>query len=92
MRVPKEQTTYCKKCRQHTKHSVSLYKKGKDRKKMGEGWRRYNRKKKGYGSQPKEVFRKNAKVNKKSLPLLKCNVCGTVHHGKALRLKKFEIV
>jgi len=55
MRYPKEKRVYCPKCRTYTVHSVSLYKKGKDRK-MAAGARRYHRKKKGYGSQPKHLY------------------------------------
>ena len=55
MRYPKEKRTYCPKCKTYTEHSVSLYKKGKDRK-MAEGARRYRRKKQGYGSQPKHLL------------------------------------
>ncbi len=91
MRVPKERTTYCRKCKKHTKHTVSVYKKQKERKKTAAGWRRYHRKKAGYGSQPKEIFHKNAKVNKKTLPILKCQECGMIEHGTAVRLRKFEL-
>lgn len=55
MLYPKEKRTYCPKCRTYTVHSISLYKKGKDRK-MAQGARRYSRKKKGYGSQPKHFY------------------------------------
>ncbi|GAB4309263.1 MAG: 50S ribosomal protein L44e [Promethearchaeota archaeon] len=91
MRVPKERKAYCRRCGKHTVHAVTIYKKGNERKKRAEGWRRYNRKKKGYGSQPKEIFRKNSKVNKKTLPMLKCRECNHVQHGTASRLRKFEL-
>jgi large subunit ribosomal protein L44e len=92
MKMPKEKRIYCPKCNTHTEHKVSIYKKGKERKNMAHGWRRYNRKKAGYGSQPKPIFRKNAKVNKKTRPMYKCKKCSRVVQGKAVRLKKFEIV
>ena len=92
MKIPKEIKSHCPKCNKHTTHKVSLYKKGKERKKSTDGWRRYNRKKAGYGSQPKPIFRKNAKTNKKSMPILKCSKCGNKKHGRAYRVKKFEIV
>ncbi|MHA1896768.1 MAG: 50S ribosomal protein L44e [Promethearchaeota archaeon] len=91
MKMPKKIRTYCPKCNKHQVFTVSIYKKGKDRK-MAEGKRRYDRKKKGYGSQPKEIFRKNAKINKKVLPMYKCSVCGYVKRGKAKRVKRIEIV
>jgi large subunit ribosomal protein L44e len=92
MKVPKERNMYCPKCNKHTAHKVSIYKKGKERLKMAAGWRRYNRKKRGYGSQPKPIFRKNAKINKKTLPMFKCSVCGRILQGRSIRIKKYEIM
>jgi large subunit ribosomal protein L44e len=91
MKVPKERKMYCPKCNKHTAHKISLYKKGKDRK-MAQGTRRYNRKKEGYGSQPKPILRKNAKINKKAQPIFKCIECGRMLYGQAIRIKKYEIV
>jgi large subunit ribosomal protein L44e len=91
MKVPKEKRMYCPKCNKHTVHKISIHKKGKEDY-MRQGWRRYYRKKRGYGSQPKPIFRKNAKLNKLTLPLYKCNECGRILHGIALRIKKFEIM
>lgn len=92
MKVPREQSWYCPKCGKHTTHGTSIYKAGKVRKKMSEGWRRYNRKMRGYGSQPKPIFNKNAKINKRTLPILTCKECGRKSHGEGLRLKKYELV
>ncbi|MCP4762800.1 MAG: 50S ribosomal protein L44e [archaeon] len=92
MKIPKTRNMYCPKCRKHTEHKVTLYKKGKERKNTAEGWRRYHRKKKGYGSQPKPIFRKNAKINKKSKPMFECKECKYKVQGKSYRVKKFEIV
>ena len=91
MNYPQIKKAYCPRCKTHTDHNVSLYKKRKDRG-MAHGARRYKRKKKGYGSQPKEVQRKKAKLNKRSTPLLKCKDCGHQYYGNSLRLKKFIIV
>ena len=90
MKFPKSVNRYCPKCREHQKHEVSVYKKGKERA-MNQGRRRVNRKKQGYGSFPKEIFRKNAKINKKSLPIFECTECGNKHYGKAYRVRKFEL-
>jgi len=49
------------------------------------------RKKKGYGSFPKEIFHKNAKINKKTTPLLECPECGKKQYAKSYRVKKFEL-
>jgi len=70
--------------------SVSLYKKGKENK-MAQGKRRFEKKKKGYGSFPKEIFHKNAKINKRSTPLLECSECGKKQYAKSYRIKKFEL-
>jgi large subunit ribosomal protein L44e len=91
MKVPKVKRIHCPKCNKHTEHKVSIYKKGKDNFSK-KGWRRYYRKKRGYGSQPKPVQHNQCKVNKRSLPLYKCAECGRVLHGIAMRLKKFEIM
>lgn len=91
MKVPKKTMSLCPRCKKHTEFSISIYKKGKKRT-LAEGQRRYERKKRGYGSQPKEVFRKNAKINKKTTPLLTCSVCGLKKYGQPQRIKKFEII
>ena len=56
-----------------------------------QGRRRLERKKKGYGSFPKEIFHKNAKLNKRTTPLLECSICHKKHYTKSYRVKKFEI-
>jgi len=53
--------------------------------------RRLERKKRGYGSFPKPIFHKNAKVNKRSLPILECSECGKKQYAKSYRVKKFEL-
>ena len=90
MKFPKTINRYCPYCRAHTKHSVSLYKKGKERA-MNHVRRRLERKKKGYGSFPKEIFHKNAKMNKRSQPILECSECGKKQYSKSYRVKKFEL-
>merc|ERR1712234_43737 len=64
--VPKTRRTFCAaaKCRKHTLHKVTQYKKGKDSL-QAQGKRRYDRKQKGYGGQTKPIFRKKAKTTKK---------------------------
>ena len=70
--------------------NVALYKKGKENT-MAQGKRRFEKKKKGYGSFPKPNFKKNAKINKKSTPLLECSECGKKQYAKSYRVKKFEL-
>ncbi|MHA1488785.1 MAG: 50S ribosomal protein L44e [Promethearchaeota archaeon] len=90
MKYPKTINRYCPKCRAHTLHNVSIYKKGKDSN-MSQGKRRFEKKKTGYGSFPKEIFHKNAKMNKRVTPLLECPECGKKHYSKSYRVKKFEL-
>jgi large subunit ribosomal protein L44e len=63
--IPKTKSTFCPgKCRHHTLHKVSQYKKGKESM-SAQGRRRYDRKQSGYGGQTKPIFRKKAKTTKK---------------------------
>ncbi|MHA1681111.1 MAG: 50S ribosomal protein L44e [Promethearchaeota archaeon] len=91
MKHPREINRYCPKCGRHSAHTVSIYKKSKERS-LAQGRRRFNRKLKGYRGYPRPVFHKNAKVNKKFLPILTCKECGRKQTKPALRLKKFELV
>ena len=90
MKYPRTINRYCPTCKSHTKHSFSLYKKGKERM-LNHGRRRLERKKRGYGSFPKEIFHKNAKVNKRTLPVLECSTCNKKQYAKSYRVKKFEL-
>ncbi len=90
MNYPRTKNHYCIHCRTHTKHNVSIYKKGKENT-QSEGKRRFERKKEGYGSFPKEIFHKNAKINKRTTPLLECSKCGKKQYAKSYRVKKFEL-
>ena len=86
----KQMNKYCPKCNSYQTHTVTLYKAGK-RREMAQGQRRYVRKKKGYGSQPKPIQKKFAKNTKKITPKTKCGACGRITMMKAIRLKKIEI-
>mmetsp|Transcript_32583 Transcript_32583/g.29441 ORF Transcript_32583/g.29441 Transcript_32583/m.29441 type:complete len:98 (-) Transcript_32583:194-487(-) len=76
--APKAMRTFCKKCKKHTNHKVTQYKKGKDSL-TAQGKRRYDAKQEGYGGQKKPIFRKKAKTTKKITLRLSCTVhgCGT---------------
>ncbi len=91
MKYPRIINRYCPNCRGHKKHTVSIYKKGKESV-LSQGKRRFEKKKKGYGSFPKEIFHKNAKVNKRTLPILECSECGKKWYAKSYRVKKFELI
>ena len=74
MHTPKSKHTNRLKCKKHTPHKVSQYKKGKDST-TAQGKRRYDSKQKGFGGQTKPVFRKKAKTTKKVTLKLECSVC-----------------
>ena len=90
MKVPKEIRTYCSRCKKHTLHSISLYKKGKERS-TALGARRHAEDRKGYGGQkfPEQV--RTAKTTKKQTLKLKCGECGRQVMRVGIRLRKLEI-
>lgn len=89
--VPKTKRTFCAgKCRKHTTHKISQYKKGKDSE-MAQGKRRYNRKQQGYGGQTKPIFHKKAKTTKKIVLKLECSECKYRKQTSLKRTKHFEI-
>jgi len=90
MKAPKLISTYCPRCKKHTEHTVTLYKKGKDRA-LAIGNRRYTRKQRGYGGQRVEEQRKFAKTTKKMSLKLACKACGYVIQRHGVRLRKLEI-
>ena len=90
MKYPKTTRRYCPSCRSHQIHNVSLYKKGKERT-LNHGRRRLERKKRGYGSFPKEIFHRNSKINKRSTPVLECTKCNKKQYAKSYRVKRLEL-
>lgn len=90
MKAPKEIKTFCPRCRSHTVHTVTLYKKSRERA-LAEGARRYARKKKGYGSSRKPVQKRFAKTTKKLSLKLKCKKCGHQRQRRGIRLRKLEL-
>ncbi len=90
MKIAKEINTHCSKCRQHTIHSVSSYKKGKERSLAG-GVRRHEIEKHGYGGQKWPELKRTAKTTKKQLIKLKCKECGYTNLRLFGRLNKLEI-
>jgi large subunit ribosomal protein L44e len=90
MKVPREQRTYCPKCKTHTEHVVSLYKAGK-RKGAKLGERRQNERKKGYGGQKYPMQRNQAKVSRKQTLVLRCRECNYKIMREGIRVRKMEI-
>jgi large subunit ribosomal protein L44e len=64
---------YCKKLKKHTRHRVTQYKKGKD-KKTAQGNRRYAAKQKGFGGQTKPILKRKAKQTRKITLRLDCTI------------------
>lgn len=90
MKAPKEVRTYCPRCKKHQPHSVTLYKKGRERS-LSEGARRYARKQRGYGGQKKPIQRRTAKTTKKQTLKLTCKICGYTLQKSGIRLRKLEV-
>ncbi|CAD5114576.1 DgyrCDS3678 [Dimorphilus gyrociliatus] len=84
--IPKSRNTFCKgrKCRKHTLHKVTQYKKGKANG-LALGDRRYHIKQEGYGGQTRPIFHKKAKTTKKIVLKMECTVC---HRKKQLAIKR----
>lgn len=91
MKVPNVINTYCPRCRRYTQHSVSLYKKSKER---GLSWgaRKHEEEKKGYGGQKYPELKRTAKTTKKQTLKLKCRECGYTIMKEGIRMKRIEIV
>ena len=90
MKAPKEMRTYCPKCKSHSDHQVSIYKKGKDRA-MAVGNRRHERDEHGYGGQKFPKLKRTAKTTKKQLLKLTCRTCDSATYRFGIRLRKLEI-
>jgi len=91
MKFPKEMRTFCRSCKKHTLHSVSLYKRGKERASSW-GARRQAKRKRGYGGQKFPELIRTAKTTKKATLRLKCKECNKEVMRKGTRLRKAEIV
>uniref|UniRef100_A0AC34QQR1 60S ribosomal protein L44 n=1 Tax=Panagrolaimus sp. JU765 TaxID=591449 RepID=A0AC34QQR1_9BILA len=89
--IPKSRRTFCPgKCRKHTQHKVTQYKKGKESK-FAQGRRRYDRKQCGFGGQTKPIFRKKAKTTKKIVLRMECVDCKHRVQKAIKRCKHFEL-
>jgi large subunit ribosomal protein L44e len=90
MKIPKTVNTYCPKCKAQTTHTISVYKKGRDRV-LSAGNRRHEREKHGYGGQKYPELKRTAKTSKKVVLNRKCKKCGYITQGKAIRIRKADI-
>ncbi|RLG46685.1 MAG: 50S ribosomal protein L44e [Thermoproteota archaeon] len=91
MKVPSKINTYCPRCNRHTEHKVSVYKPGKART-LSWGQRQLERKRRGYGGEPRGKLRRKAKVTKKAVIVLTCTVCGRKLLRCLGRLSRVEVV
>src|SRR5438093_9686314 len=87
MKFPKEMRTFCPSCKRHTLHSVSLYKRGKERASSW-GARRQARRKRGYGGQKFPELIRTAKTTKKATLRLKCKECNKEVRSEERRVGK----
>ncbi len=90
MKIPQLINTYCPRCNKHTPHKVSLYKQGKART-LSWGQRQLERKRRGYGGEPRGRLRRKAKITKKVVIILTCNECGRKVWRNLGRLSRAEI-
>src|SRR5438132_8909589 len=91
VKIPTQLRTFCPSCKKHTLHSISLYKKGKERASSW-GARRQAGRKRGYGGQKFPELIRTAKTTKKATLKLKCKECNKEKMRKGIRLRKAEIV
>lgn len=92
MKVPKIQRRFCPYCKKHTENEIQMIK-GKKKRVLAKGERRYKRKLKGFGSFPKAFPKGREKPTKKLDLRYKCKECGKSHViGKGFRVKKFEVI
>jgi len=90
MKMQKELRKFCPKCKTHTVQSVSIYKKGRDRK-GAEGTRRHAEDKKGYGGQKFPELKRTAKTTKKITLRYSCRSCKRETMKEGMRMHKLEI-
>lgn len=91
MKYPKTVRIHCPYCKKHTQHTVERVK-GKPRRKVAQGQRRFLRKMKGYHSFPKENPKGREKPTRRVDLRFKCTVCNKKHSkGRGFRVKKFEL-
>jgi large subunit ribosomal protein L44e len=90
MKFPKQTKIYCPKCKKHSPHSASVYKKGKERS-LAAGVRRHELEKHGYGGQKWPELKRTAKTTKKQILRMKCRTCGFEVTRLGIRLRKLEV-
>ena len=91
MKMPKKQRRYCRYCKKHTVQTVKEAKR-KTRRTDTKSQRRFLRKKKGYGSFPKENPKGREKPTRRKDLRYVCSECKKSNIiGEGFRVKKFEL-
>merc|ERR1719454_89309 len=83
---PKTKSTYCQQAGKHVVWKVTQYKTGKAST-TAQGKRRYDAKQRGFGGQTKPIFRKKAKLTKKTTLRLETTVFNK-KKNKEVKLKR----
>ncbi|MBI5000562.1 MAG: 50S ribosomal protein L44e [Euryarchaeota archaeon] len=89
MKLPRKISTYCPKCKAHTKHEVERVKK-KKASELAWGQRRFRRVTSGYGGFPRPKPEGREKPTRKVWLRMRCEKCKKAHQSPCIRAKKFE--
>jgi large subunit ribosomal protein L44e len=91
MELPKTIKTYCKKCKKHETHKLTLYKSRAARKTSLGTRKNIEKHKKGYGGMAKHIATVK-KQNKKPTFVAECSVCKAKHYFVIpKKMKKVEL-
>ncbi|MGD8505905.1 MAG: 50S ribosomal protein L44e [Candidatus Bathyarchaeota archaeon] len=97
MKIEKEIRTYCKTCKKHTVHKVSVLSVGHRRGKLSQGERRKSRRDRGIGGHgqfskvPVSRMARRSKTSRKIPIKLTCSECGKASQRSIGRMAKVEI-
>ncbi len=98
MKIPAKMRTYCRKCRSHTTHKVSIEKTRQRGGGRSKGQRRKKRHTKGYGNKGRYSKRpisqrsRTSKTTKRVDLRLKCETCGKQWARSRPRAKRVELI
>jgi len=91
MKMPRNITTYCPKCKTHTKHEMEHVKK-KRASELKWGQRRFRKVMKGYRGFPRPKPEGREKPTRRIYLRKRCLECKKAHQSKCFRAKKFQLV
>lgn len=90
MITPKNERTYCAKCKFHTEHKVVQAKRGKTRPES-QGERKSDKKPAIIQGNAMPVFQKKCKTTKEVVMKYTCTICGACHQKSLGRSKYVEV-